>query len=230
MEVKRIHFETITSTQDFAKQHAREFDPKQMTCITADVQTAGRGRKKGRKWVSKKGNLHMTLFFVAPLDPNLAQILTFSVAKVLEIIDVACQIKWPNDLLYDGKKICGCMVEKIPDGLVMGIGLNVNTPVATDQPTISLYDITNKKWALDPIVREITEEFTKNWRRGFAALQKELEKMIAYKGEWIQVSIGQKIVEGICQGISEKGHLQIQKKNGKLVQLLSGEIQQIRKI
>lgn len=227
MEVKRIHFKTLESTQNFAKQHAREFDPKQMTCITADVQTGGRGRVKGRKWVSKKGNLHMTLFFVAPLDPNLAQILTFSVASVLRMLDIICQIKWPNDLLYDKKKICGCMVEKIHEGLVMGIGLNVNTPVETDQPTTSIYEITGKKWELDPIARAITNEFLKNWRLGFAALQAEFEKLMAYKGQWIQVLVGHNIIEGICQGISKKGYLQIQKETGKIFQISSGEIQKL---
>lgn len=229
MEIERIHFETIDSTQDFAKKHDGQFDPKKITCITAGSQTAGRGRIKGRSWVSNKGNLHMTLFFVAPFDPNLAQIVAFSVAKVLERIHVSSSIKWPNDLLHQGEKICGCMVETTEHGLIIGIGLNVNAPIETDQPATSLFEITKKTWDLEPIAINIIEEFLKNWKKGFQKLRDEFEHMLAYKGEKVRVHIGKEQIEGIYIGITKKGHLQIQKENGTIVEILSGEIQRLRK-
>jgi len=64
VEVEWIHFETIDSTNSWAKVHAHELDQSKITCITADVQTSGYGTRK-KQWVSNKGNLHMTLFFAS---------------------------------------------------------------------------------------------------------------------------------------------------------------------
>ena len=89
MEVQYIHFATIHSTNSWAKTHGLELDPKKLTCITADTQTASYGRH-GRKWISKKGNLHCSLFFVVPTNhfiiPNIAQVTAFSLSQVLTLV------------------------------------------------------------------------------------------------------------------------------------------------
>ena len=230
MEVKRIHFKEIDSTNTWAKAHADDFDPKQLTCITAEIQTEGRGRYPGRKWISKKGNLHMSLFLAMVPDPNLGQILALSAAEVIREKGIFVQIKWPNDLICEGKKMSGCIVETTPQGVVMGIGINVNQNMEADQPTTTLRELSGKEWSTQELAGEITQQFLKNWELGFSALAEKLHHYLAYKGEWIACTTGRETIEGICLGISKKGYLQIQKKDGKITEILSGEIHRLRKV
>src|ERR1700722_12425114 len=104
-----FHFDTIDSTNTWAKKNARTLDPDHLTCITAQEQTAGRGRFK-RAWTADRAqNILATLFFTLPKDSpillNLGQILSLSCVKVLEKRGFSPQIKWPNDLLLSGKKV-----------------------------------------------------------------------------------------------------------------------------
>jgi len=181
MEVHTIHFETIDSTNTWAKTHAHTFDPKKMTCIIADIQTAGRGCFD-KHWVSKKGNLTMSLFFHIdpkdPLLPYIAQLLTYSTYKVLQKEGVITQIKWPNDLLVDGKKLCGVLAETVHSGVVIGIGLNVNIPVETNQQTTSLIELTGKQWDLSDLMKKIIAEFQQDLKLEFSAFQEHFKKLV----------------------------------------------------
>ncbi len=187
MEVHTIHFETIDSTNNWAKTHARSFDPEKMTCIIADVQTAGRGCFD-KQWVSKKGNLTMSLFFHIqrdhPLVPYMAQLLSFSTYQVLHREQIDVRIKWPNDLLANGKKLCGILVETIyfdqSFGLVIGMGLNVNVPVETNQPTTSLIELTGHTWDLNTLAQQIIAQFQKDLELDFSFFQ-ECIKTICIK-------------------------------------------------
>src|SRR3989339_1701180 len=107
--INYIHFQSIDSTNTWAKNHASTLDPQKITCITAHEQTAGRGRFQ-KKWISPKGeNLYCTFFFTVPIGssfiPNLGQILSISACKLFTHLGFPAQIKWPNDLLISGKKI-----------------------------------------------------------------------------------------------------------------------------
>ncbi|NGX26453.1 MAG: Bifunctional ligase/repressor BirA [Chlamydiae bacterium] len=225
MEVQRIHLKEVDSTNTWAKEHAAEFDPKKLTCVTAAVQTAGRGRFPERSWVSKRGNLHMSLFLATSPNPNLAQVLMLSAAQV---VGQNVQIKWPNDLIASGKKLSGAMVETTPYGMVLGIGMNVNTAVETDQPTTSLKELSGKKWDLEKLANAIAIRFLANWNKEFRALKEEFDALLAYKGDSIICTVGGKKIQGILLGITEDGYLQIQKSDGKLICIVSGEIQQLR--
>lgn len=185
MEVHTIHFEAIDSTNSWAKLHARSFDPKKITCIIADVQTAGRGCFD-KQWVSKKGNLTMSLFFHierdSPLVPYMAQLLSFSTYQVLEREKIGVRIKWPNDLLVNGKKLCGILVETIhldgELGIVVGMGLNVNAPVETNQPTTSLIELTGRTWDLPKLTDQIIIQFQKDLLLDLSIFQEHLNKII----------------------------------------------------
>lgn len=186
MEVHTIHFETIDSTNTYAKQHARNFDPEKLTCIIADTQTAGRGCYS-KQWVSKKGNLLMSLFFHsslhAPILPHLAQLLSYSVYQVLKGENIDVKMKWPNDLLVGGKKLCGILAETIhldhTIGVVVGIGLNVNIPIETDQPTTSLIEITGHEWDLKALSAKIIAQFQHDLKLDFAQFQTLFNKLIS---------------------------------------------------
>ena len=236
MEVQLLHFSTIDSTSTWTKTHAKEFDPEKLTGITADTQTAGRGRY-ARKWTSKKGNLHLSLFFTLepghPLIPNLAQLLAYATAQFLLEEDVSVKIKWPNDLIVDGKKLSGTMAETVSlddrVGIVMGIGMNVNAPVETDQPATSLVEITGRNWDLKTIRNQIISHFQTALQMSFASLIPYFETLLAFKGDVISCHRKNQVIKGILMGIDPSGGLRIKNDQGISI-IQSGEIEQLRKI
>ena len=119
------------STNSYAKEHFEEFGP--VGAVYTTNQTAGRGRL-GRSWVNAEGR---ALYYTAVIREPLAQPATLPLLASLAVRDqlaqrygVDCQIKWPNDLLLNGKKIVGILCEVAPDGhsLVVGIGINLAQP------------------------------------------------------------------------------------------------------
>src|SRR3989344_4439747 len=123
------HFKSLTSTQDKAKEFAKK--GLSNVIIVADIQTKGRGRFK-RKWFSQKGGLWMSIL-LKPKNVENLQYLTFAAAvavakSIKKTANLSTSIKWPNDVHYKGKKLCGILTEGIfpANYVVVGIGLNVN--------------------------------------------------------------------------------------------------------
>lgn len=174
MEIIHYHFESLPSTNDWAKKHLETFDPDSMTLVTADVQTAGRGQY-GRKWSSPK-ELNLYASFCFFIDENqqdplsLTHVFAISVADLLKKHQVECQIKWPNDVMVKRKKIAGilCETEKFSSrfGVIIGVGLNVNMPKELldeiDQPATSLLVETQKTWDKQQVLEALKEKFSTN--------------------------------------------------------------------
>ena len=133
MKFEIIKFKSVTSTNDAAISLIRE-KRKNSGCVYADLQTKGRGTY-GKKWVSKKGNLFLSLFF--PLEEKYPTFDEFSIINpiiILNAIKKFCDdkklgLKFPNDVFYNKKKICGLLQELITQKnkkfLIIGIGLNI---------------------------------------------------------------------------------------------------------
>ena len=133
MEFKIFKFKSVTSTNDVALNLIQEKKGK-IGCVHANVQTKGRGTH-GRKWISDEGNLFGSLFF--PLKKNYPAFNEFSVINPVILSDVIenyCEkkyitLKWPNDVLINGKKVCGILQELITSNskkfLIIGIGINI---------------------------------------------------------------------------------------------------------
>src|SRR4030042_921551 len=160
-----IYFPSLESTMDAARQEAQKGAPEG-TIIVVDEQTGGRGRVK-RLWISPKG----CIAFSVILYPSIAQlpylILIVSLAvvrSIKEVTDLKPEIKWPNDILINGKKVCGILIENEIKGAKVeyaniGIGINVNLNVA-DFPDImpfatSLSDELGKEVSRLDIIRHI---------------------------------------------------------------------------
>ena len=125
------HLPECGSTNAYVKEHFEEFGP--VAAVYTTNQTAGRGRL-GRSWINAEGR---ALYYTVAIREPLAQPATLSLLASLAVKDqlakrygVECQIKWPNDLLLNGKKIVGILCEVAPDGhsLVVGIGINLAQP------------------------------------------------------------------------------------------------------
>lgn len=237
--INYIHFDTLDSTNTWTKKNAASFDPDKITCVTAEEQTAGKGRG-GNKWHSPKGqNLYATLYFTLPLNtqilPNLAQALSISCVKVLQKMGFQPQIKWPNDLLLAGKKMAGILCETVSFkgyiGIVLGIGINLNMTeellLRIDQPATSLSQLSGKTWSieqmLEPLIQQFLEDLSLLQEKGFSALHKDYMQHLAYKGKEITCQDGKKSITGILSMIDQEGRLQLMLPGGEIVTLSSVE-------
>ncbi|MBI4115301.1 MAG: biotin--[acetyl-CoA-carboxylase] ligase [Candidatus Omnitrophica bacterium] len=173
-----IHrFKQIDSTNTVAFRYAAGGAPSGSVFV-ADYQTKGRG-KWGRKWISPRGkNLLFSILlrpnFKASHAPWITQIACRSVAKVLgKRYDLTTSFKRPNDVLVNGKKICGVLVEAKgrTDGhiesLVIGIGLNVNTKGEEVFPgATSIYEEYGKRVSREALLKELLQQIAKDLKEG----------------------------------------------------------------
>lgn len=196
------------------------------TVVVADEQTAGRGRL-GRSWEAEP---QANLLFSLLLRPYFLQrdevfILTFSAAvSVAEAIEnvaqrVQPQLKWPNDVLLDGKKVCGILLESNFDSnglshVVLGIGLNVNQQEFS--PTISacatsLSLVTGKKFDRDDLLFAILTNFSSVYeslqKRDFYSVMKKWRDRSIMFGKEITVGLAGKTFQGICGDVTDDGTL-----------------------
>lgn len=242
MKIQRIHFEKIESTSTWAKENAQIFDLDGLTCVTAFEQTAGRGRFN-RRWISGRGqNITATLFFTlpkeSPIVANLAQLLSLSCVAVLEKLGFTPQIKWPNDLLLNGKKVSGILCETIEInnrlGIALGIGMNVNLPEEIlskiDQPATSLLQVSGKTWPIEELIDLILKQFAADLEKlktaGFASFKNNYEKHLAYLGQPITCSdaAGRKSIQGVCHSVAPDGRLNLLLPDGSMRTLSTGDL------
>lgn len=145
--MNHFHFREIDSTNNWLKQNLNRLADDEIIWVTADTQTAGRGRH-GRSWVSNsEEGLWMTYGYwgnedsETPLSIGIAEKIVAALAQ----LGLKCTVKPPNDILINGKKLCGILCETVWDGNrvahIIGIGINVrSSPKGVDQLTTSLWE------------------------------------------------------------------------------------------
>ena len=169
MKIKIKKFKKVKSTNDIALKLIKQ-NISQPTLIISDEQTHGRGRI-GKKWISKKGNLFISIFF--KFDQSRINFKQFTFLNALLLKNVISktlskkiEIKWPNDLLFNKVKFCGILQEVIKfnnfDYLIVGIGLNTNVvPQNKSFKSTSLKNILNKKVSNQKILMNIKTAYEK---------------------------------------------------------------------
>ena len=134
---KLISFDKIPSTQTYALEMVASGAARDHTVIMAMAQSAGRGRYR-RTWVSHHGNLYVSFIYNADeRDPRLSYVVAVAVAETLISFGIHPKIKWPNDILIDGKKVCGILIEYAGRFVIVGIGINIKS-----NPTVAAYQTT----------------------------------------------------------------------------------------
>jgi BirA family biotin operon repressor/biotin-[acetyl-CoA-carboxylase] ligase len=124
---KLFSFDKINSTQTYAHDLIAKGTATDRTIVLAAAQSSGRGRYR-RTWVSHHGNLYASFIYRSPeRNPTLSYAVAVAVAETLLHFNIKPAIKWPNDLLVDGKKIAGILIEYARNFIIIGIGLNVKT-------------------------------------------------------------------------------------------------------
>lgn len=233
-----IHFDTLESTNDYAKQVAS--DESEGTVIISEEQTKGKGRL-GRQWHSKSGEgVWMSIILKPEILPYKAPFLTLiagaSIAKALNDLGVETSIKWPNDVILNGKKISGILTELSAEiervnYVVLGIGMNVKTiefsPEISDIAT-SLYKEGYNISRVD-IVRAILREFENLYFEYVNNNSKEktldiCRKYSAVIGKDIYTIKGEERELVKCIGINEDGNLVVETKDKNIKEIMSGEV------
>ena len=238
--MKVIKLEKVDSTNNYAKLNIENFADK--TIIHALSQTSGRGRLN-RSWVDLgEGNLFMS-FVLKPSDtfneiyPNITQYLSVVLCKVLESYGLKPEIKWPNDVLIDGKKIAGILSETVMSGnilkgIVVGIGVNLNSnndsiSSIPDKVATSLNLEIGKDVDLDVFMNELTEEFFKNYdaflENGFEFIKHDYIIRNCFLNKELNVQVFDNVETGLAKSINDRGELVLLKDDKELV-LTIGDI------
>jgi len=233
-------FENIESTHLYLHNHFRELVPG--TLIIANSQTHGRGRHD-RPWVSPVNkNLYFNLFI--PLQgiretyySQITQIAAISLAQILKSYHIQVAVKWPNDLLWQGQKICGIISERIIHNqesfLSLGIGLNVNTDPSDleniGRPATSLKIITqktlNRSNLLQLFISKMEFALLKLKKEGFLPWKQEWLQMENFLGKKAQVVEFGKAISGSIYNINDDGSLLFQKEDGEIITIYAGDLE-----
>lgn len=235
-----IHLQTVDSTNNYAKQNIKKYPDK--TVIITDVQTAGRGRFT-RAWVDLGcENLFLTII-LKPSDKleekfsNLTQYLSVKLAETLEQYGVKPQIKWPNDVLVNGKKIAGILSEAVFEGrnfegIVLGVGVNLNAEqkIVESIPNklaTSLNLEINRHVNKNEFSQKLLGNFFKDYQtfldKGFSAIKSKYRDKLALLNQNITIKILEKEVSGVFMQIDDSGALILKTNNG-LEKIYIGDI------
>jgi len=209
---------------------AKEGDPGQLW-VLADTQAEGRGRN-GRVWSSPMGNLHASLLLIDPAPPHRAAELGFvagvATAHALREIlreDRRVTIKWPNDVLHAGAKLCGILLESanLPDGrfaCVAGVGVNCRRhPADTPYKATNLSAIAGQPITPEMVFARLSATMT-HWldvwaaSAGFESIRAEWLSLAAGLGGWIGVARTSQTIEGTFQTIDATGRLILEQTSG----------------
>lgn len=241
MDIKICFRESVSSTNDWAKQMANAGAPEG-TLALAETQESGRGRR-GRGWSSPPGeNLYMSLILRPDICPEHASRLTLvmglSVAQAAErILGLPARIKWPNDVVLNGKKICGILTEMSAsmEGVhfvVIGTGINVNSrefpPEIADKAT-SLARETGELQEREAVMDAVLSCFAENYRifletEDLSGLAEEYNRVLANRDRQVKVLDQQHPFEGTARGINRDGELLVERQDGQVTAVFAGEV------
>lgn len=214
----------IDSTNTKAKQLAEEGYPNG-TVVIAERQNTGRGRR-GRTWESPEGEgIFMTLMLRPMIKPDNASMLTLVAAlavaaAIRKCTGKAAGIKWPNDIVMNGKKVCGILTEMSTQAdyvnhIVAGIGINVYNetfPEEIMQMATSLYLETGKRFERELLIEEVWEQFEHYYEifiktQDLSGLVKEYEAHLVNMHQGVRVLDPREPFEGKAMGITARGEL-----------------------
>jgi BirA family biotin operon repressor/biotin-[acetyl-CoA-carboxylase] ligase len=236
---ERIHyFSEIGSTMDAARILARK-GAKEGTIVIAEVQADGRGRLN-REWLSPKGGIYFTIILRPRISPAYAPRINLMVsiavaATIRKLFGIKAGLKWPNDVLIEGRKVCGILAEMnaemdVVNFVNVGIGINANTSVPQFEKTaISLKDALgreiSRKEFLRVLLREIEgwqpllmkEDLLEAWKKLSMTLNRDVR--VVAPGE---------VIVGRAIDIDTTGALIIEESNGSLTKAMAGDCIHLR--
>ena len=239
---KEIHYFDRTDSTNIQARLAGEAGASHGTLAVAEIQDEGRGRR-GRNWISPAGvGVWMSLLLRPEISPVSASMLTLVMALaaqkgIKEATGIESQIKWPNDLVLNKKKICGILTEMGTEFMeikyvVIGTGINVNQeefPEELRKTATSLYLETGKKYHRSRIIERILEALEEYYgifvkTEDMSALLEEYNEKLVNQGQEVCVLDPKGEYRGLCQGITKTGGLLVELSDGTVTEVISGEV------
>lgn len=190
---KLISFDKIPSTQTYALDMVASGTARDHTIVMAEAQSAGRGRYR-RTWVSHHGNFYASFIFSAPeRDSRLSYMVAVAIAETIMSFGVIPTIKWPNDILIDGKKVCGVLIEYAGAFVIVGIGINIKSnPTVAENITTKLENYADVPKA--ELLNRLMQNLDKWMKTDFAIVRARwmelaiaLRKIVKYRGQDVEL-------------------------------------------
>ncbi len=241
METKIIHFETIDSTNTKVRELAYQ-GATEGTVVVAEKQSAGKGRR-GRSWESPAGtNIYMSVLLRPQIEVNKAPMLTlvmaYSIGRVLKKRGYdSVQIKWPNDLILSGKKVCGILTEAELSGqeishVVVGVGINVNEKEFSEElldKATSLYLEKKAEENREELIEDILDAFAADYelflkKQNLTFLREEYNQMLVNYHREVRVLEPGNEYSAVARGINDMGELLVEKADGSMEAVYAGEV------
>ena len=236
-----VCYEETDSTNVRAKE-AGEKGEEHGTLFVAERQEAGRGRR-GRRWESPAGvSIYMTILLrpeLAPVEaPRLTPLMAIAVAEgIRRVTGLDCQIKWPNDVIIGGKKICGILTEMsaeigLINYLVIGVGINVNQesfPKEIETKATSLKLELGRHVRRSELIAAVMEEFEVCYETFFktgdlSQVREKYNRMLVNRGREVRVLEPGNEYEAYALGINDEGELIVRTKDGRERTIYAGEV------
>jgi BirA family biotin operon repressor/biotin-[acetyl-CoA-carboxylase] ligase len=237
---RHIALGDVGSTNTACFEHAREGDPGRLW-ITARRQLGGRGRR-GRTWISEPGNLYASLLLINPAPPAalaslplvVALALHRAIAAEMPFVGDRLRIKWPNDVLIDGRKVSGILIEAetLPDGrsaVVIGCGVNIaHMPENPLYPATSLSEA-GASTSPDAIFARLLVELAhalEVWQagEGLDSIVSSWKALVHGVGQPITVNLPDRSLSGIFAGVERDGLLTLRLDTGDTLRIASGDV------
>jgi BirA family transcriptional regulator, biotin operon repressor / biotin---[acetyl-CoA-carboxylase] ligase len=235
-------FEETTSTNDVIDKLGRD-GVKEGVVVFAESQSKGRGRL-GRTWVSARGKgLWFSVLLRPPLPPQAATQITVASATALaralgQVSGLRVEIKWPNDILVNERKLCGILTEMTAEldkinFIVLGIGVNVNFEAADFPPELrklatSLALETGRPFrrseVATAIVRALDAEYARVRSGRFEAVADEWEAQCTTIGRNVQITCGHRVIHGRAESLDSEGALLVRTQHGHLERIIGGDV------
>ena len=246
-----IHrYESVTSTNDLAVRMAEEGAPEG-TVVVAREQTAGRGRR-GRRWSSPPGSGLYLSFILRPACPmeylwQVGFVASLAAADAIaQVSGLPARIKWPNDILLGGRKVCGILVEarkqsavcglqsavcSLLPAVIVGVGINVNTPTFPSEITEKATSIAIELGyqiavgeVEEALLTALNKWYSTYLEHGFAPIIRAWKKLDCTAGRDVVVDTMEGLVEGRAVEVNSAGDLIVEGKDGAKVQITAGDV------
>ena len=239
---KELYYYETTGSTNVDVKRLLEDGAKEGVLVVGGEQTQGRGRR-GRGWQSPPHtNIYMSLGLRPDYQPDLAPMVTLiqamAVAKAVDdVCQIKTQIKWPNDVVINGKKICGILTEMSAETgyiqyVVIGTGINVNIKEFPDEIKETATSLCLEKGEMvlrAPIIAKTMEYFEEYYdkflqTKDLSLLVEEYNSILVNTGNKVKVLEPNNEYEAIAKGIDEKGQLIVEKADGTIEYVYAGEV------
>lgn len=235
---KVVHLKTTGSTNTVARQLA-ERGIEEGTVVVSETMTRGKGRL-GRRFITKQGGVWMSLVLKPAIDPMHASSITLlaavSVTKALRGAGLEAFIKWPNDVLVNGKKICGILTEMNAETdavnfIVLGIGVNVNNEVPLETATTMRAELgreVDRVRFVQSLLEILEEDYLTFKEEGFTPILWSWRRYSDTLGRQVEVTYQDEVVRGLAQDVDEDGSLLVKTQDGSIRKIVSGDCKHLR--